>query len=64
MMQYCYSRDHRPDCKQVILALIVNAQGFPLSYETSDGERTDVTTLEAVMRSLERKYGRAQLLAF
>ena len=60
MMHRGYSRDHRPDCKQVVIALIVNAEGFPLSYETFDGNRADVTTLEAVMRMVERKYGRAR----
>jgi transposase len=60
MLQRGYSRDHRPDCKQVVIALIVNAEGFPLSYETFDGDRTDVTTLETVMRMVERKYGRAR----
>ena len=60
MMQYGYSRDHRSDSKQVVIALIVNAEGFPLSYETFNGNRTDVTTLEAVMRMVERKYGRAR----
>lgn len=60
MMQRGYSRDHRPDCKQVVIALIVNAEGFPLSYETFDGSRADVTTLEAVMRMVERKHGRAR----
>jgi len=50
MLQRGYSRDHRPDCKQVVIALIVNAEGFPLSYETFDGNRADVTTVEAVMR--------------
>ena len=60
MLQRGYSRDHRPDCKQVVIALIVNVEGFPLSYETFDGDRTDVTTLEAVMRMVERKYGRAR----
>ena len=60
MLQRGYSRDHRPDCKQVVIALIVNAEGFPLSYETFDGNRADVTTVEAVMRMVERKYGRAR----
>jgi len=60
MLQRGYSRDHRPDCKQVVIALIVNVEGFPLSYETFDGDRTDVTTLEAIMRMVERKYGRAR----
>ena len=60
MMQRGYSRDHRPDCKQVVIALIVNVEGFPLSYETLDGDRSDVTTLEVLMRMVERKYGRAR----
>jgi len=44
----------------VVIALIVNAEGFPLSYETFDGNRADVSTVEAVMRMVERKYGRAR----
>src|SRR5207249_4401584 len=60
MMKRGYSRDHRPDCKQVMLALIVNPDGFPFSYETFDGNRADVTTMEAVLRMVERKYGRAR----
>jgi transposase len=60
MMKRGYSRDHRPDCKQVILALIVNPDGFPFSYETFDGNRADVTTMETVLRMVERKYGRAR----
>src|SRR5262245_14347761 len=60
MMRRGYSRDHRPDCKQVVIALIVNEEGFPLSYETFDGNRADVTTLEVVIRMVERKYGKAR----
>src|SRR5207302_1886685 len=60
LMQRGYSRDHRPDCKQVVIALIVNEEGFPLSYEVFDGDRAEVTTLEAVPRTVERKYGRAR----
>jgi len=60
MMQRGYSRDHRPDCKQLVIALIVNPEGFPLSYEIFDGNRADVTTLEAMVRLVERKYGRAR----
>jgi transposase len=60
MMRRGYSRDHRPDCKQVVIALIVNGEGFPLSYETFDGHRADVTTVETVLRMVERKYGRAR----
>ena len=59
-MQRGYSRDHRPDAKQVVIALIVNEEGFPLSYETFDGNRADVTTVETVLRMVERKYGKAR----
>ena len=55
-----YWRDHRPDCKQVVLALIVNTEGFPLSYETFDGNRAAVPTLEAVWRMVEHTYGQAR----
>lgn len=55
-----YSRDHRPDCKQVILALVVSEEGFPLAYEVFDGNRVDVTTLEEILGAVESKYGRAQ----
>ena len=44
----------------MVIALIVNGEGFPLSYETLDGDRSDVTTLEGLMRMVERKYGRAR----
>ena len=60
MMKRGYSRDGRPDCKQVVIALIVNTDGFPISYETFDGNRADVTTMETVLRMVERKYGRAR----
>jgi transposase len=55
-----YSRDHRPDCEQLVLALIVNQEGLPFSYEVFDGNRADVTTMEAVLRTVERKHGRAR----
>jgi transposase len=60
LMRRGYSRDHRGDCKQVVIALIVNAEGFPISYETFDGNRAEVTTLEVVLRMVERKYGKAR----
>lgn len=60
MLQRGYSRDHRSDCKQVVLALIVNVDGSPLSYETFDGGRTDVTTLEILVRMVERTYDQAR----
>lgn len=55
-----YSRDHRSDCKQVLLALIVTPEGFPLSYEVLDGNRRDVTTLEEMLDAVERKHGKAR----
>jgi len=60
LMRRGYSRDHRGDCKQVVIALIVNVEGFPISYETFDGNRSEVTTLEVVLRMVERKYGKAR----
>jgi len=60
MMKRGYSRDHRRDCKQLVIALIVNVEGFPLSYETFDGNQADVASLEAVVRMVERKYGKAR----
>jgi transposase len=60
MMRRGYSRDHRPDCEQMVIALIVNSEGFPFSYETFDGNRADVSTMETVLRMVERKYGKAR----
>jgi transposase len=60
MMRRGYSRDHRPDCEQMVIALIVNREGFPFSYETFDGNRADVTTMETILRMVERKYGKAR----
>jgi transposase len=60
MMRRGYSRDHRPDCQQMVIALIVNSEGFPFSYETFDGNRADVSTMETILRMVERKYGKAR----
>jgi transposase len=60
MMCRGYSRDHRPDCEQLVIALIVNNEGFPFSYETFDGNRADVSTMETILRMVERKYGKAR----
>src|ERR1700736_5263710 len=60
MMCRGYSRDHRPDCQQMVIALIVNNEGFPFSYETFDGNRADVSTMETILRMVERKYGKAR----
>lgn len=60
MMRRGYSRDHRPDCEQLVLALIVNQDGFPFSYELFDGNRADVSTVETILRTVERKHGKAR----
>jgi hypothetical protein len=60
MMRRGYSRDHRHDCEQMVIALIVNSEGFPFSYETFNGNRADVSTMETILRMVERKYGKAR----
>jgi transposase len=55
-----YSRDHRPDCKQVCIGLVVTPDGFPLAYEVFAGNTTDVTTVEDMVEAMEAKYGRAR----
>ena len=54
-----YSRDHRPDCKQVNIALVVSRSGLPLGYEVFAGNRNDVTTVKEIVAAMESKYGRA-----
>jgi transposase len=54
-----YSRDHRPDCKQVCIALVVSKCGMPLGYEVFDGNTHDSTTVEEIVQSIEGKYGSA-----
>ena len=55
-----HSRDHRPDCKQVCIALVVTREGIPLSYEVFDGNRVDVTTVEEIVGKMEARFGLAQ----
>lgn len=54
-----YSRDHRPDCKQVCIALVVARSGMPLGYQVFDGNRNDCTTVQEMVESIERQYGSA-----
>ncbi len=54
-----YSRDHRPDCKQVNIALVVSRQGLPLGYEILEGNRHDSTTVEEIVAAMEKQYGKA-----
>jgi len=55
-----YSRDGRPDCKQVVIALVVTPQGFPLAYEVMDGNTSDKTTLRNFLTRIETIYGKAR----
>ena len=54
-----YSRDHRPDCKQVNIALVVSRCGMPLGYEVFAGNRHDATTVKEIVNHMEALYGRA-----
>ena len=54
-----YSRDHRSDCKQVCIGLVVTRSGLPVAYEVFSGNRSDVTTVEEIVESMEAKYGQA-----
>jgi hypothetical protein len=55
-----YSRDHRPDCVQIVIALIVTPEGLPLAYEILPGNTGDSTTLRSFLARIERQYGKAQ----
>jgi transposase len=55
-----YSRDHRPDCPQVVIALVVTPEGFPLAYEVLPGNTADNTTLKSFLAKIEARYGKAQ----
>jgi transposase len=55
-----YSRDHRPDCKQVNIGLVVTPEGLPIGYEVFAGNRADVTTVEEMVEFMENKYGQAK----
>ena len=59
LAQRGYSRDHRPDCKQVCIGLVVTREGMPLGYEVFAGNRTDVTTVQEIVGTMERRYGQA-----
>jgi len=58
--RFGYSRDHRPDCVQVVIALIVTPEGLPLTYEVMAGNTADCTTLPGFLQRIEARYGRAQ----
>jgi DDE family transposase len=54
-----YSRDHRSDCQQVVLALVVSREGFPLAHYTLPGNTKDVQTVEAVVQAIEKRFGKS-----
>jgi transposase len=53
-----YSRDHRPDCVQVNIALVVTREGMPLGYEIFSGNTTDVTTVKQIVEGMEERFGK------
>lgn len=55
-----YSRDHRPDCVQIVIALIVTPEGLPVAYEVLPGNTADSTTLRGFLQRIEHQYGKAQ----
>lgn len=55
-----YSRDGRPDCRQVVIALIITPDGLPLAYEVMPGNTSDKTTLKDFLKKIEERYGKAQ----
>ncbi len=58
--RYGYSRDHRPDCVQVVIALVVTPEGLPLAYEVLPGNTRDNATLRGFLDRIERQYGKAR----
>jgi transposase len=60
MAKHGYSRDHRADCRQVCIALVVTREGMPLGYEVFDGHSADVTTVKTIIGTMEARFGKAQ----
>lgn len=58
--QFGYSRDKRPDCVQVVIALVVTPEGFPLGYEVMAGNTADNTTLRGFLDKIEKLHGKAR----
>jgi len=58
--RFGYSRDKRPDCIQVVIALVVTTEGFPLAYEVLAGNTQDKQTLRGFLKKIERTYGKAR----
>jgi transposase len=60
LAQRGYSRDHRSDCKQIVLALIVTRDGFPLAHRTLAGNTQDLQTVETIVKTIEARFGKSQ----
>jgi transposase len=60
LAQRGYSRDHRSDCKQIVLALVVTREGFPLAHFTLAGNTQDLQTVPRIVAAVEQRFGRAQ----
>jgi transposase len=58
--KFGYSRDHRSDCVQVVIALVVTPEGFPLAYEVYPGNTRDTATLAAFLDKIEKRFGKAR----
>src|SRR5256884_2277508 len=58
--RFGYSRDHRPDCVQIVIALVVTPEGLPLAYEVLPGNTSDKMTLRGFLERIERQYGKAR----
>jgi hypothetical protein len=58
--KYGYSRDRRSDCRQVVIALVLSPEGFPLAYEVMPGNTSDRTTLKAFLQKIQTQYGQAR----
>jgi hypothetical protein len=58
--RFGYSRDHRPDCVQIVIALVVTPEGLPLAYEVLPGNTADKATLRPFLEHIERQYGKAR----
>jgi transposase len=56
--RFGYSRDKRPDCVQVVIALVITPDGFPLAYEVMPGNTSDKTTLRGFLQRIETQYGK------
>jgi len=62
LRRFGYSRDKRPDCVQVVIALIVTPEGFPVAYEVMPGNTSDRTTLPSFLGKIEKQYGKRNRL--